>query len=228
MEKEQWGPRLVAVVAGEIRRYRTDRHLSTQQLSERCADLGWPIKRSVLSNLELGYRETVTVPEVLVIAKALGVPPALLLFPVGREKLVEVLPGQCIGTWAAAKWFSGQEPFLTKRDDGDGWATTGADRDSWRESAIVYFMDQDAMLEEWSDWRRRADDARKQAAAVTGPDMRSSYLRLAESAEASMRQVEAQLREHRKAMRAADLDPGKLDSVLHHVEDDTGADTSTH
>lgn len=104
----EWGPRLVAVIAGEIRRHREARNMSTKKLSEACADLGWPIKHSALVNLELGRREKISVPEMFVLAKALGVPPVELVFSVGQVEPIEVLPGYELPAWLAEDWVTGR------------------------------------------------------------------------------------------------------------------------
>ena len=144
MEKPGWGPRLVEVVAGEVKRYRKAADLSTQQLSDRCAELGWPIKRSVLSNLELGYRETVTVPELLVLAAALNVAPALLVFPVGRATDSEYLPDKRASTWAAAQWFGGFGDFPTR--EGPPKQYREASELRW---PIILFRDHDNQVRHW-------------------------------------------------------------------------------
>ena len=64
-----------------------------QQLADRTAELGMPIPRSVLANLESGRRDTVSVAEVLVLAAALDVAPIELICPVGFDKQTEMLPG---------------------------------------------------------------------------------------------------------------------------------------
>lgn len=69
--------------------------MSAQQLADRCAELGVDsLPRTVISNLETGRRGNVTVAEVLVLAEALSVPPAALMFPVGYADSIEHLPGQ--------------------------------------------------------------------------------------------------------------------------------------
>ncbi|MFD0393285.1 helix-turn-helix domain-containing protein [Streptomyces nogalater] len=68
-----WSERLALSVAQEVRRHRQRLGVSAQQLSERCAELGMPIQRSVLANMESGRRSTVTVAEVLILAAALDV-----------------------------------------------------------------------------------------------------------------------------------------------------------
>lgn len=85
--------------------------LTLQELSDRCTELGYPIARSVLSKLEKGHRQTITVDEVQVLAAALHVPPVLLLFPLARSQAVEVLPGLEVHPWDAIRWYTGELPM---------------------------------------------------------------------------------------------------------------------
>jgi transcriptional regulator with XRE-family HTH domain len=82
--------------------------MSAQQLADRCAELGMPIARSVLANLESGRRESVSAAEIMILAQALDVPPVLLMFPLGRVEAIEYLPGQQMPPWDAMMWFSGR------------------------------------------------------------------------------------------------------------------------
>ncbi|WP_075662273.1 helix-turn-helix domain-containing protein [Streptomyces acidiscabies] len=107
----EWSTRLALSIAQEVRRHRQAQGLSAQQLSDRCTELGMPIQRSVLANLESGRRTTVTVAEVLVLATALNIPPGLLLFPVGYAEVVEFLPGRQVDTLDAVDWLSGGKPL---------------------------------------------------------------------------------------------------------------------
>jgi transcriptional regulator with XRE-family HTH domain len=113
-----WSTRLALSVAREVRRHRQAQGLSAQQLAERCAQIGMPIQRSVLANLESGRRTTVTIAEVLVLAHALNVPPGVLMFPVGYNQSVEVLPGTWIEPYFAVEWLAGRSFFSREAADG--------------------------------------------------------------------------------------------------------------
>lgn len=121
MEQVEWGPRLVRVIAGEIRRHRESKRpkMSAQALADRCAELGWPIARSVLSNLESGYRETLTVPELMVIAQALGVTPLRLVVPLGQAETVEVMPFNPVNVTDAMRWIRGEGSHIAGFEDDD-------------------------------------------------------------------------------------------------------------
>lgn len=82
--------------------------MSAQQLADKTDELGMPIARSVLANLESGRRETVSVAEVLVLAAALGVSPIELMCPVGFDEQTEMLPGRMMDPLAAMRWFTGE------------------------------------------------------------------------------------------------------------------------
>jgi transcriptional regulator with XRE-family HTH domain len=111
-----WQARLTQVSADQVRRYRKQRNMSAQMLSDRCAELGFAIPRPVLSNLENGRREAVSLAELLILAAALEVPPLLLIAPVGLREDLEILPTANIPTWDAAKWVTG-EHLSSKPDE---------------------------------------------------------------------------------------------------------------
>lgn len=92
MDDSTWPQRVAAVIAAELRRQRKLRGLTAQQLADRTAELGHPIARAVLSHIENGRRENVSIAELFVLGEALGLPPLWLLFPVGQVERVPVLP----------------------------------------------------------------------------------------------------------------------------------------
>jgi transcriptional regulator with XRE-family HTH domain len=108
---QDWHSRLTAGIAAEVRRYRKARKMSVQSLADRCEELGYPIPRPVLSNLETGRRESITVAELLVLSAALDVPPVLLGIPLGAPEEIEILPGQPVSTWHAARWWEGRSAY---------------------------------------------------------------------------------------------------------------------
>jgi len=80
--------------------------LTAQGLSDRCKALGLELGRPTIAKLEKGLRETITVGELIVLARALSVSPADLVFPIGQAE-VELLPGYHLETWKAVLWFAG-------------------------------------------------------------------------------------------------------------------------
>ena len=120
-----WSTALVKRIGATVKAARRGR--SAAWLSERCAELGYPLSRSLISKLDSGHRgDVLTVPELLVLAAALEIPPALLLFPqfpggvvdgkpVGT---VELLPDdRPASSYDAVKWLSGERPLPARRVD---------------------------------------------------------------------------------------------------------------
>jgi len=98
-------------IAGEIRQRRKARGMSAEDLAAACGDLGMPIPRSTLADLENGRRASISVAEWLAIATALDVPPVMLLCPVGTAETAEVLPGAEAPAFRAAQWVAGEAPL---------------------------------------------------------------------------------------------------------------------
>ena len=112
-QSPEWPDRLAATIAGEVFRYRRNQGMSAQTLSDRCTELGMTIPRAVISNLENGRRTSVSVAELLVLAAALDVPPASLVFPVGYTDSTEALPGATVPPFEAVRWVAGEEHSTT-------------------------------------------------------------------------------------------------------------------
>jgi hypothetical protein len=122
----QWQDRMTQAVADGIRRHRKELRISTQQLADRTAQLGLPIQRSVLANLENGRRGSVSVAELLILAAALGAAPMDLLYPVGLEEKIEMLPGRQADPLGIVSWFCGDSKLdLTGESTTLGQAKAG-------------------------------------------------------------------------------------------------------
>ncbi|MFJ3100409.1 helix-turn-helix domain-containing protein [Streptomyces sp. NPDC086835] len=109
MEQPDWATRFSKTIAQELRRHRTARGMSAQQVSDACEGLGADMPRTVISNIENGRRGNVSMAEVVILAAALGVPPTVLAFPVGYEAEVEYLPGKTATPLEAADWWNGEK-----------------------------------------------------------------------------------------------------------------------
>ncbi|MFC7326281.1 helix-turn-helix domain-containing protein [Marinactinospora rubrisoli] len=226
MTQNDWSERLAGAVAKEVRRHRKRQGMSAQELADRCANLGMPLKRSVLANLESGRRTTVTLAELIVLARALGVPPLLLAFPVAQEEHTEVLPGQTVGTWAAAKWFTGDDPFPTRDKDSGNWFVTSDDFDEWQSGAeaIDRMRWQDRYFAQLSGAHSRAEGARKAAETASTSAEREAHLRTAEAEQRTAEAIEREIRFNRNAMRKAGLTPPELRPESQHLDDITAED----
>lgn len=104
MRQDEWARAVVRTVADAVRWHRKRRKMSAQQLANECERLGYPVRRSVLANLENNFRESVSIPEWLILSGALQVPPMLMLFPIGRAEEIEPLPDVQMSPWEAVKW----------------------------------------------------------------------------------------------------------------------------
>jgi transcriptional regulator with XRE-family HTH domain len=214
-----WSSRLTRVLAGEVRRYRTERKMSAQQLADRCADIGLPIARSVLANLESGRRETFSVAELLVLAKALEVAPILLLFPLGRQEAMEVVPGEKVPVPDAAMWFTGEMSWPGSTEaEALRWMEISFPADLFRLHAR-YLAERENALE--------IAQAQRQTSRGPWPQaQRAAYEQAAAAQEAIVTTIERQIGSVRKAMRDWDLLPPDLGDELSHIDTDadSGAD----
>lgn len=81
-------------------------------LSARTKELGYEIPRSTLANIEIGRKSAIGLHEIIILAAALEVSPTSLLFDVGNESLIELLPGDHRAQIEASSWFAGLQPLL--------------------------------------------------------------------------------------------------------------------
>lgn len=110
-QEKDWSEKLAATVATEISRLRKAKKpkWSIKRLADETARLGYPIGQSVLSNIEYGRRGArLDVAELLVLAAALDVPPARLLWPNYPDGIVEYLPDWPATAEHAALVFTGR------------------------------------------------------------------------------------------------------------------------
>lgn len=92
--------------------------LPISRLVERCDELGMPLGRMVIANLEAGRRESVSIAEVYVLAAALDVAPTMLLTGIGYDVDFRVLPEVTVSTFEAHRWLTtGQRWGSAEPDD---------------------------------------------------------------------------------------------------------------
>lgn len=221
MTQPLWPARLVKLIAGEIKRWRDIRGMSAQQLAEACEALGHPIPRSVLANLESGRRETISVPELLVLAEVLKVPPVLLVFPVGRKDTAEVeaLPDANMPTWEAAKWFIGEAPSPYLMHDPD---RTDSPHEVWEEwqrvaSPLEMYRSHERFQREWTRAKMNGFRARQEVETLSEEERAG---RLAEAGEADRltRTLENTLWHVRQRMREHGIGLPPLVDNLRHLD----------
>lgn len=95
--------------------------LTAQQLAERTKDLGYHVTRVAISKIEGNLRAgKLDIAELLVLALALDIPPALLVFPGYPEGSVEVVPGRTADSGSAVNWLGGRSSDRQVAPDNDG------------------------------------------------------------------------------------------------------------
>lgn len=70
---------IAAQVAANVRILRKRHRLSATAVADRTGELGFPVPRSVIANLETGRRDHVSVDELVVLAKVFEIDPVVLL-----------------------------------------------------------------------------------------------------------------------------------------------------
>ncbi|MFJ9446391.1 helix-turn-helix transcriptional regulator [Kitasatospora sp. NPDC101235] len=98
-----------AAIAREIKRRRAQLGLSAEALGARCADLGYPMTRQVIAKLEQGARNGPTPAELLILARALEMPPVSLILPLGQGPTAHPTPHTESTPWQLVAWFTGED-----------------------------------------------------------------------------------------------------------------------
>ncbi|MDH3021540.1 helix-turn-helix transcriptional regulator [Gordonia alkanivorans] len=205
---------------------RTDerRKMSAQELSDKTAQIGMRVSRPRIAALEGGKRGgDISVPELLVLARALGVPPLGLLYPGVPGELVEALPvseGVPAETTsiAAAQWFSGERPLevLVTDPDGDRALTHwGIDYEDYEIGghALRLGRRERRVL----DYIERAE---AQLAGIRRGNEQDALLR--DRLEEEVRGLEQELAEVRQDQRRAGITPAPLEPRRAHIEPQDG------
>ncbi|MEU8891134.1 helix-turn-helix transcriptional regulator [Streptomyces sp. NPDC048442] len=203
-----------AQVAKNIELIRKARQLKQKDVSDRLREAGRPMLPTVVSKVERGERR-IDVDDLVAFGRALGVPPVLLLYPLGQDEEVEVLKGQRVPTEAALKWFVGEDRFPSELvPGGEVDAATGlpeyyeVPEEGWREGAapVLLWRQHAEWLSEWSD---AVSVARRKG--LSEADERAERARLQGQAEDSLKQL-------RDVMRMHGLKPPRLPRELAHLE----------
>ncbi|MDL9944269.1 helix-turn-helix transcriptional regulator [Gordonia sp. ABSL11-1] len=110
---------LALAMGAAIRATREAQSLSAVKLSALTEEVGHRIHRVAIGKMEEGEREP-TVTELIVLARALRVPPLELIYPNLPDGFAEAWPGHVERAFTAAQWFSGE---LALVDEPDGSAS---------------------------------------------------------------------------------------------------------
>lgn len=101
-----WQQAQTAAVGQQVKALRGEN--TAVWLSEKTEQAGMKVSRSAISELESGKRRSISVAELLILAAALEVPPALLLFPNYPHGHVEPLPDVTTTSFDAVQWLDGR------------------------------------------------------------------------------------------------------------------------
>ncbi|MFE0202520.1 helix-turn-helix domain-containing protein [Streptomyces sp. NPDC058985] len=182
----EWADRIKANVAGEVRRRRKEMGWSAQDLADRCEQLGHPIPRNVIANMESGRRANLPLVDVMVLAAALETYPVCLIFPVGYVEETQELPFQdLIPTWDALRRFTGEQEVPMY--------DAGLVPDFERHASLVQTAL--AALDEEERARFVAKTATSRARQEEAERKRTEYADQAISAKYSLRHLRRELRE---------------------------------
>lgn len=108
-DAKRWQVELAGRIGAAVAQWRKKRGLTAVELSEKTAALGYPVSRIAISKIEQGKRAgKMDLSELLVLARALAVPPVLLMYSDQMDGEVEAIPGQRISSFLALRWFSGE------------------------------------------------------------------------------------------------------------------------
>jgi transcriptional regulator with XRE-family HTH domain len=115
-----WEMKLAGRVGDAIKARRNALKLTAVDLAERTKALGYPVNRVAISKIEGNLRAgKLDVAELLILAVALEIPPALLLLPTFPDGAVELLPRSSTSTLKAREWICGDAPLpVTVHGDG--------------------------------------------------------------------------------------------------------------
>ncbi|MEU5302131.1 helix-turn-helix domain-containing protein [Streptomyces noursei] len=182
----EWADQVMATVAAEVRRRRKELGWSAQDLADKCEEIGYPIPRNVIANMESGRRAGLPLVDVIVLAKALNTPPICLIYPVGYVEGVQQLPLEHpTSTLDALNWFTGEETELGAEDD-----------------MLRYFRAHHAAERTFKAARQEEEYARYRAETAPNADRKAEALRTqaraaqeAEAAKGRLRRVRAFIRE---------------------------------
>ncbi|KAB2344917.1 helix-turn-helix domain-containing protein [Actinomadura rudentiformis] len=198
MTQNDWSTSLAAAIAEQVRRLRKERGMSAQQLADACTDLGLPITRSAVANLESQRRPTVSVAELLIFARALDTPPILLLIPLGQQETVKLAPEVTAATWDAVQWFAGLGP------------TSG-------ETAVRLFLRHDRFVREYTFSARKAASAHAMHEGTADENLRAAHAATAQAADRAATIAEEIITEVRDDIRSRGLTPPPLPPELAHL-----------
>lgn len=203
-------PDLSQTVSRRVKEIRESRKWTQERLAEEVSTLGVPLHGTAVTRIEKGGRK-VTLEEVAALAKALGVPPVQLTFPLGAESAVNVFRGEPVPTWDAVKWWTGEAAFPGGATDSGEWEE--------RAAAVILHRWHDDLLEQHArakavqDGEDPGDEDQPEEIVVVKFEQRRIR---------KVREVERDIQNLRKTMRLTGIKPPALPPGLAHLEGEDG------
>ncbi|MDK4328479.1 helix-turn-helix transcriptional regulator [Corynebacterium propinquum] len=114
-----WQKQMTATIGKNVKHLREKKDLTARALSEKTEGLGFKINRSGISQLELQTRQSISVAEWLILARALEVAPVVLLMPDYPDGETQYLPGHHAMGYEVAEWITGQRTTNTNPTSGN-------------------------------------------------------------------------------------------------------------
>ncbi|MFF8491570.1 helix-turn-helix domain-containing protein [Streptomyces albidoflavus] len=174
----EWVDQVMSTVAGEVRRRRRELGWSAQDLAERCEEIGHPIPRNVIANMESGRRSNLPLVDVMILAEALNAPPICLIYPVGYVDDVQRLPLQdSVSPLDALLRFTGEDRDLGSNDD-----------------LLRYFRAHHGAQEQLRNAQHNEEYAHYYAETASTADRKAEALRAQARAAEAAEEAESQLR----------------------------------
>lgn len=109
---DEWAQAMTTRLGAQIKELRGSR--SVQWLEDRTVELGSRISRSTISELETGQRKSITLADVIILARALDALAVDLIYPGDYTDTVEALPGVHVQKGEAKEMIAGSLPLNTE------------------------------------------------------------------------------------------------------------------
>lgn len=98
-------------VAAQVRQLRHKRGWTAAELAAKMTEVGIPWGQPVVSRLETGARENITLAEVLALAYVFNIAPVHLIVPIDPRTEYQVVLGRKVDVLDARQWVRGQRPL---------------------------------------------------------------------------------------------------------------------
>lgn len=105
-DSDNWPAQWTKAIGASAKARRKELGLSAEKVAQRCTDLGFPIPRNTIANLESGRKASLPVHELAILARALETSPTALAVPAPELEHLQV-GDVSIPIDDAIDWFSG-------------------------------------------------------------------------------------------------------------------------